>query len=151
EPGDLRPLCPPVWGYLSDRRETALAGTTAPASARAHGGASARRPGPAPAVSPFEPELQGLLDDIAENAALACGADDAAITLVDSDRLPLVAHYGPIPFVAWGGAVRPDSTVGRAFLERRTVHVRDIAEVPPESLGSQERLIRAGVRTVLAT
>ena len=40
-------------------------------------------------------DIQPVLDTIAENAAQVCGADDAAIRLVEKDELRLVAHHGP--------------------------------------------------------
>src|SRR5262245_23665512 len=94
-------------------------------------------------------ELQDLLDAIAENATLACGADDAVIWLADRSTLHRLAHHGPIPSMAPPQiAIGRDSYVGRSLLDQATVHAHDIlAETDPELAESRETAARGGWRT----
>src|SRR5258708_7618412 len=98
-------------------------------------------------------ELQSLLDAIAENAALACGADDAMIQLADAGVLRRVAHFGPIPLTA-PGTLPIDRHIysGRAFLDGATLHVQDaLAGTDPGLADARENARRAGYRTLLTT
>src|SRR5689334_17290469 len=73
-------------------------------------------------------DLQPMLDAIAESAARLCEANDAVIRRLDGNVIQLVAHYGRIPP---GGMEDPtvdqSDIVGRAIIERRAIHVRDLA------------------------
>ena len=73
--------------------------------------------------------IQPVLDAIAENAAHVCGAADALIVRAEGDVIRRVAHFGTLPLLL------PDrrpftghSMAGRAMLERRTIHVADMAD-----------------------
>ena len=99
-------------------------------------------------------DIQPVLDVVAENAALVCGANDAVIFRVDGDVLNRAAHYGPI---LWAGGeesllIGRGSVSGRAVVDRRTTHIHDVAAESeaefPEGLSLQRR---AGHRTILAT
>src|SRR5262249_37778703 len=48
-------------------------------------------------ISQSPPDVQPVLDAVAENAARLCGADDAVIRHVEGDTLQLVARFGSIP------------------------------------------------------
>src|SRR5262249_16970594 len=100
-------------------------------------------------------DIQPVLDVVAENAAKLCDAKDAVISRVDGDLSRTVAAYGSIPhFRRVGEASRPSRGTpgGRALLERRTIHVHDIAAVIetefPESKARQQI---TGTRTLLVT
>ncbi|MDH3445340.1 MAG: GAF domain-containing protein, partial [Deltaproteobacteria bacterium] len=100
-------------------------------------------------------DVQPVLDVVAENAARVCGAMDAIIHRVDGNVLRRVAHYGPIPWLGRDETPPPVSRgypSGRAVVDRRTIHIHDMAEESeaefPEGLMFQRR---AGHRTVLAT
>src|SRR5262249_44615708 len=100
-------------------------------------------------------DIQPVLDVVAENAAKLCDAKDALIGRVDGDLFSTVAVYGSIPhFRRVGEASRPSrgTPAGRALLERRTIHVHDIAAVIetefPESKARQQI---TGTRTLLVT
>ena len=99
-------------------------------------------------------DIQPVLDVVAENAARVCGANDAVIFRVDGNVLDRAAHYGPI---FWAGSeesllVSRGSVNGRAVVDRRTIHIHDMAAEAeaefPEGLSFQRR---TGHRTVLAT
>src|SRR5262249_33601745 len=69
-------------------------------------------------------ELQPVLDTLVKTASILCGAENVAITRLESDRLRRVAHYGPLPAAI--GYVIPavrGTVGGRSVLERRAIHV----------------------------
>ena len=97
-------------------------------------------------------DIQPVLDVVAENAARLCDATDAVIHRIDGDKLRNVANYGPLP--ARGSreslSIDRDSIPGRAIIDRRTLHIHDLAAVPEDDL--RAGFARSvGVRTVLAT
>jgi GAF domain-containing protein/anti-sigma regulatory factor (Ser/Thr protein kinase) len=100
-------------------------------------------------ISSSPTNLQPVVDAIAENAARVCGATDASVLRVDGDLLRPVTTYGriavePIP-------INRGSVTGRAVVDRRAVHVEDLAAVAesefPEGRAFQRRM---GHRTTLA-
>ena len=97
-------------------------------------------------------DLQQVLDTVAENAARLCDATDAVIHRVDGDTLRPVANYGPLP--GRGGRefipIVRDHIPARAIIDRRTLHIDDLAAVPESDLPAGFAR-RVGVRTVLAT
>src|SRR5262245_19743984 len=100
-------------------------------------------------------DLQPVLNTIAENAALLCGANDALIYRVDGSVMKRVAHYGAVP-MAEGMEIReitPESVNGHAIVEHQTIHVHDLLddrtrERYPETARLQELV---GHRTMLVT
>ena len=102
-------------------------------------------------ISSSRTDLQPVLDALVKSAVTFCGADDAVIHRLEGDRLPVVAHYGPIP--APLGFVTPavrGTTGGRCIMERRPIHVLDYqaesVEFPEGSAIAQE----LGYHTILS-
>src|SRR5262249_41541198 len=101
-------------------------------------------------------DIQPVLDVVAENAARVCGAEDATIFRLDDDVLQLAASYGAVPHSATvrerGIPVSRGAVGGRAVVDRRTVHVRDLAaELETEFPDSNLYKSQIGWRTALAT
>src|SRR5262249_45478686 len=96
-------------------------------------------------------DIQPVLNAVAESAARLCGASDANIRLREGDGLRSVANYGPLPVVAVLSVSRGSAT-GRAVVDRRTVHIDDLAaESDDEFPEAKITMNRFGFRTVLAT
>ena len=99
-------------------------------------------------------DLQPVMDTVAERAARLCDAIDAQIFRAYGDDLRLVASHGPIPVVSRdeGVPILRGAVTGRAVIERRTIHIHDMAAESvaefPEGLIYQKRF---GHRTILAT
>src|SRR5262249_23408381 len=100
-------------------------------------------------------DIQPVLDVVAENAARLCEATDAVINLRDGGVTRVVARYGSIPLARPLGETFPDTRgtpPGRAMLDRKTIHVHDIAaELASEFPESRDRHFATGSRTILAT
>jgi signal transduction histidine kinase len=97
-------------------------------------------------------DIQPVLDAVVESAARLCNATDGLIARVDGDVLiPGVAKYGSMP-VPEARRLSYGTPVGRAIIDRETVHVHDLkAEVETEFPHSKPRQAISGVRTLLAT
>ena len=106
-------------------------------------------------ISSSPTDVQPVLDAVAEAAARLCSANDAIIRRVDGDMLRLWAHHGDIPVPQRDIPLTPGLAIGRAILEKRTVHVDDVSTVQSPSdehvdlRAFLQRVVRA--RTVLAT
>src|SRR5262245_4361045 len=99
-------------------------------------------------------DVQKVLDALVESAARLCDANDAAILQADGDSLRLVAHHGQIPMSAPVGQLTGPLVrgliIGRAVIERRTIHVADILTEADEYPVSRSRALQTGFRTALA-
>ena len=82
--------------------------------------ASSRSPG----------DMQPVLDAVAESAARLCGANDVLIRRVEGNLAHVVAHFGPVPILRSREAIPITAAnfIGRAVLERRTIHIEDTHE-----------------------
>jgi GAF domain-containing protein len=105
-------------------------------------------------ISTSPTDLQPVLDAVVRSAARFCGADDAELFRLDGEYLAVAAHYGPIP--APVGRLIPvaqGSVSGRAFAERRAIHVADLQaeaeEFPVTSRIARELGFRASLSVPL--
>jgi signal transduction histidine kinase len=97
-------------------------------------------------------DIQPVLDAVAESAARLCDADDAQMFLVEGEVLERVAGYGSTPFAITLPTITRETPVGRAVIDRQTIHVQDLAaELDGEFPASKARQRASGARTVLAT
>ncbi len=80
-------------------------------------------------ISSSPTDIQPVLDAVAESATRLCDARDVSIALVDRDVLKVVASHGIL--ARWwpdeGIPINRGSVTGRAVVDRRTVHVHDLA------------------------
>ena len=131
-------------------RKTRTSATSRPAGVREQLAATIRV---LHALAGAPENLQAVLDAVAEEAARVCGASDSLIHRIDGDRLPLVAHRGPIHTSIEPGGALPltrDSASGQAVLERRTVHVPDLEAAAVQYPRSFQLGRRSGFRALLA-
>ena len=103
-------------------------------------------------ISSSPADVRPVLDIVAENAARLCEAEDVSILKTDEGLFRVIAFRGARRLTDFEGApLSHDSVAGRAVLERRLVHVRDIMEASgdefPVSKGFAPHL---GHRTMLA-
>ena len=102
------------------------------------------------AIAASPTDVQPVLDAVAESAAKLCDAYDAAILLKDGESLAWKSHHGPIPidFAKW--PIGRDWVTGRAFVDRKPVHVDDLTAAADEFPAGQAMAKRLGHRTILA-
>ncbi|MDM0019434.1 GAF domain-containing protein [Variovorax saccharolyticus] len=105
-------------------------------------------------ISGSPTDVQPVLDTVAERAGLLCRAEGSRVWLAFGDRLRAMTSYGPAYGPESVGAelpLRAGSVAGRAFLERRCVHVDDVVPLlDTEYPDVRELQARNGFRTVLA-
>ena len=107
-------------------------------------------------ISSSPTDLQPAFSTIVESAARLCDANDAQLSRIDGDVLrPVASFLGDIPVSALARArgvpLHRGTVTGRAALDRRTIHVRDLlAELDTEFPGARVFQQETGMRTVLA-
>ncbi len=95
-------------------------------------------------------DVQPVLDTVAEHAAKLCDASDALIFRVNGDSHERVASYGSMPVrEQTSDSLRRGGPVGRAILDRETIHVHDLAAAESNFPDAQTRGVAMGVRTAL--
>jgi GAF domain-containing protein len=99
------------------------------------------------------PTDQSVLDAIATTAARLLDVPDAYIMRVEGQLLRAVARYGTSPLWAIGTtrAINRDWVTGRAVVDRKTVHVRDLQAAQSEFPEGAAYAKQYGHRTTLAT
>jgi signal transduction histidine kinase len=103
-------------------------------------------------ISQSPTDVQPVLDVVVSAARRFCGADDATIVLRNGDHAMVGAHEGPIaPYEAVKRPLTRSMAMGRAILDRNTVHVPDIANVDAEEWREGQVLARQfGHRAIIA-
>src|SRR5262249_8851731 len=97
-------------------------------------------------------DIQPVLDVVVENAARLCDANDAHILRAEGGILQRVAVYGSMPVVPVQRPITRGSLGGRAVLDRKTMHVHDLAtELETEFPDSAQIQQVARTHTILAT
>src|SRR5438093_9036343 len=91
-------------------------------------------------------DIQPVLDTVAESAARLCNANETQIYRFDGTILRLAANYGDVP-ASRELSITRGRVVGRAFADRKTIHVHDLDKSAAEFPESH----RSGHRTRLAT
>jgi GAF domain-containing protein len=100
------------------------------------------------------PRPRAVLTAIARIAARLCEAGDAVIFQVEGDGLCVVAKHGSFRSPHRFGEIFPLSrnmVVGRAILDRRTIHVRDLLGAAQHEFKGSAAVHRGSVRTMLVT
>jgi signal transduction histidine kinase/DNA-binding response OmpR family regulator len=104
-------------------------------------------------ISSSPTDIEPVLNAVAENAARLCEASNVTIHRFDGQVLRRAVVYGELPSGPIGEE-RPLSrglAASRAMLDRRTIHVHDIAAEFDEFPDDKQLSIRSGTRTLLAT
>ena len=105
-------------------------------------------------ISNSPTESQSVLDKVGESAARLCDANNAVIFRLDGDILRQVASYGGIPTTSHpteGLPINRGRVTGRAVVERRTIHIHDLAAEDTEFPEGSQDARRDGHRTTLAS
>ena len=97
-------------------------------------------------------DLQAVFDTLVESAARLCRADKAVISRLRDDSFQHVAAYGFQPdylehLLSRRMGVDRTSTIGRAVLESRIVHIQDVLADPDHEFAEAAKI--GGFRTVL--
>src|SRR5262247_1321524 len=74
--------------------------------------------------SPSDPSC--VFAEIAASAARLCDAQNAGIVQMAGGRLRVLAHHGPPPTLSAGIHLTRGSVIGRAIIDKRTIHVTDL-------------------------
>jgi GAF domain-containing protein/anti-sigma regulatory factor (Ser/Thr protein kinase) len=102
-------------------------------------------------ISRSPTELKPVLDAIAATAARLCESKDAVVWRVADGEVRAVAEFGRTANAPTHPLTRR-SVTGRAIVDRKTIHVHDLAAmVETEFLDVKEIQQRVGHRTTLAT
>ena len=95
-------------------------------------------------------DIQPVLNAIAESAARLCEAANATVGRVEGNLTRPVASYGSMP-VPGPRIITRGTPSGRAMLDRKTIHVSDLAAAMDEEFPeSRPRQQMSGARSVLA-
>jgi len=100
-------------------------------------------------ISSSPTDVQPVFDAVTRSAMRLCEAYDAWIGLRDGDHLRVRAHHGPIPVAVELRPLRRGRVSETAILDRKIVHVHDLAASGAEFPQGQADALRIGHRTTL--
>jgi signal transduction histidine kinase len=95
-------------------------------------------------------DVEPALKAIVESACELCEAYDSVLVLKDGGDLRFSAHHGPIPMTIEKWPINRQWTAGRAFVDRKPVHVHDLLAEGDEFPDGRELSQRMGHRTILS-
>ena len=98
-------------------------------------------------ISSSPTDTRPVFDAIADSAARLCSANDAQVLRVEGDILRLVAACGATSMPSVRQLTR-GHLVGRAVIDRQTIHVRDLAQALAEY--PETTATRYGIQSALA-
>ncbi len=93
-------------------------------------------------------DLRPVLETVAKNAARLCEASNAQVYRSDGNVLRLAANYGELA-ASEERPISRGSVSGRAFVDRKTIHVRDLEESAGEFPERKGLRYRTGLATPL--
>ena len=96
-------------------------------------------------------DLDAVLNTLVESAAKLCEAYDVVVLLREGDLLKLGSHHGPIEYDVDEWPIGRGWVTGRCVVDRKTVHVEDMAAAGNEYPEGAAMAARFGHRTMLAT
>jgi GAF domain-containing protein len=102
------------------------------------------------AISNSPADIQPVLDALVKSAVRFVGALDATIHRLEGQRLPVAAHYGPIPYPDHVMSLGRGTVSGRSILDRRPIHVIDLQAETKEFPEGSARAREVGTRTALS-
>ena len=92
-----------------------------------------------------------VLRGIVESACELCEAVDAIVLLKDGDSQRMSAHQGPIPIDMERWPLSRKWVAGRAYLDRKPVHVHDLLSAEGDEFpDTRQRTARTGTRSILS-
>jgi GAF domain-containing protein/anti-sigma regulatory factor (Ser/Thr protein kinase) len=103
-------------------------------------------------ISSSPTEIQPVLDAVVRTAARLCDASDVIIRRVGSDVLYVAAHFGSVPVLRETLPISRGAPGGRAVLERRAIHICDMADEHAQAEYPESGSVQRGVpyRTILS-
>jgi signal transduction histidine kinase/putative methionine-R-sulfoxide reductase with GAF domain len=100
-------------------------------------------------ISSSPTDVQPVFDAIAGNAARLCSANDAQVLRVEGEALSLVAAWG-VPSMPSLRQLTRGHLVGRAVIERRAIHARNLSEAEALAEYPESTAAQYGVQSALA-
>src|SRR5262249_4708802 len=95
-------------------------------------------------------DVQPVMEAIVKSACELCGAYDAVALLKEGDDLRFTAHHGPIPMSSTKRPINRRWTAGRAFIDKKPVHVHDLLAEGDEFPEGMEMARDMGHRSIVS-
>ena len=102
------------------------------------------------AIAASPTDIKPILAVVAENAAKLCDGFDVVVGLRQDQWLTVGAHYGSIPLPVGRLPLQREWPAGRAVLDRRSIHIDDLAAAEDEYPFGHSLAASHGFRTSLA-